>query len=139
MRLCFLSLLLHLGVPRTLPPSGHLYVSLLSASVTFGEFSPFAPFRSREQRWQPFLRPPDPLSLCPPPSLLFVITRTEEGSHLNLAQLCCGCCVHTEAWQVRLSLLARAWVYLHSLLCSPSGQKSIGFCISQHPGKKKTT
>lgn len=89
-----------------------------------------------EQRWQPFLRPPDPLSLCPPPSLPFVITRTEEGSHLNLAQLCCGCCVHTEAWQVRLSRLARSWVYLHSLLCSPSGQKSIGFCISQHPGKK---
>lgn len=28
-------------------PSGHLYVSLRSASVTFGEFSPFTPFRSR--------------------------------------------------------------------------------------------
>lgn len=71
-----------------------------------------------------------------PVSQSFVITRTEEGSLINLAQHCCGCCIYKEAQQVKLRILAGAWVYLHSLLCFLSGQKSTGFCVSQGPGKE---
>lgn len=129
--LCFLSLLASWSFLDTVP-SGHLCVSLWDSSVTFGGFSLLPSFCIRTK-----------VANVPKVSKTFITALSlyptpwwKCGQKTTPSLTLLWTRIYMEGRQLKLSILASAWLHLHSLLCFLSARNSTGFCVSLDPGKE---